>query len=56
MAVNTMAVPLYLSRDLQLTAVFYIAYWLNACIALRRWRLLLNRREIERLALVPGAQ
>lgn len=35
--VNTIAVPLYLSRDLVPTAAFYAAYWVNACVAMRRW-------------------
>jgi nicotinamide mononucleotide transporter len=38
LVVNTVAVPLYLSRDLHLTAAFYAAYWINAVIALRTWR------------------
>ncbi len=40
--VNTIAVPLYLSRDLVLTAAFYAAYWVNACVAMRRWCVLLD--------------
>lgn len=35
--VNTIAVPLYASRGLHLTAVLYAAYWVNACLAWRRW-------------------
>lgn len=36
--VNTIAVPLYAARGLYLTAVLYAAYWVNAIVALRRWR------------------
>ena len=35
--VNTIAVPLYASRGLYLTAVLYVAFWINAIVALRRW-------------------
>jgi nicotinamide mononucleotide transporter len=36
--VNTIAVPLYASRELYLTAVLYFAFWVNAIVALVRWR------------------
>ena len=36
--VNTIAVPLYASRGLYLTAVLYAAFWVNAIVALRRCR------------------
>jgi len=36
--VNTLSVPLFLSRGLTLTAVLYAAYWLNALVSLRHWR------------------
>jgi len=36
--VNTIAVPLYFSRDLVLTAALYAAFWVNALVALRHWR------------------
>ena len=36
--VNTIAVPLYASRGLYVTAVLYGAYWVNAIVALRKWR------------------
>ena len=35
--VNTIAVPLYASRDLYLTAVLYAAFWINAVVSLRKW-------------------
>lgn len=38
LVVNTIAVPLFVSRGLWLTAVLYSAYWINALIAARRWR------------------
>jgi nicotinamide mononucleotide transporter len=38
--VNTVAVPLYAARGLYLTAVLYSAFWVNAIVALRRWRTL----------------
>jgi nicotinamide mononucleotide transporter len=36
--VNTIAVPLYASRGLHLTSVLYAAFWVNAVVALRKWR------------------
>lgn len=36
--VNSIAVPLFLSRGLTLTAILYAAYWLDASLALNRWR------------------
>ena len=38
--VNTIAVPLYASRGLYVTATLYAAFWVNAIVALRRWRAL----------------
>ena len=38
LAVDSVAVPLYLARDLRLTAVLYAAFWVNALVALRHWR------------------
>ncbi|MDR0781545.1 MAG: nicotinamide riboside transporter PnuC [Pseudomonadales bacterium] len=40
---NTIAVPLYASRDLYLTAVLYAFYWVNALVAWRHWRRLMTR-------------
>ncbi len=39
--VNTLSVPLFFSRDLKLTAVLYACFWLNAAVALIRWRRLI---------------
>ena len=36
--VNTIAVPLYASRGLYVTAILYAAFWVNAIVALGRWR------------------
>ena len=36
--VNTVAVPLFLTRGLTLTAVLYAAFWVNAAVSLRHWR------------------
>lgn len=36
--VNTIAVPLYASRGLYVTSVLYAAFWVNAVVALRKWR------------------
>lgn len=38
LAVNTIAVPLFWSRELYLTAALYAFYWLNAWHALFHWR------------------
>lgn len=35
--VNTIAVPLYASRGLQLTAILYAAYWVNALVSWWWW-------------------
>jgi nicotinamide mononucleotide transporter len=36
--VNTVAVPLYASRGLHVTSVLYAGFWINAIVALRKWR------------------
>jgi nicotinamide mononucleotide transporter len=36
--VNTIAVPLYASRGLYLTAVLYAFFWINAAVSWRSWR------------------
>jgi nicotinamide mononucleotide transporter len=36
--VNTIAIPLYLSRGLHLTAALYAAFWVNAIVSLRHWQ------------------
>lgn len=43
--VNTIAVPLYAIRGLHLTAALYAAFWVNAVVALLRWRRLLEPQE-----------
>ena len=37
-ATNSLAVPLFASRDLWLTAFFYTLFWLNAPLGFFRWR------------------
>jgi nicotinamide mononucleotide transporter len=41
--VNTIAVPLYASRGLYLTAILYAGFWINALVSLGRWRTLARR-------------
>jgi len=50
--VNSIAVPLYASRGLYLTAFLYAVYWVNAIVAWLRWRKL-ARLQMERSA-VPA--
>lgn len=38
LVVNTIAVPLYASRGLYLTAFLYAGYWINALVSWRWWR------------------
>ena len=40
--VNSIAVPLYLARGLTVTAFLYAAFWINAVVALGRWRKLIQ--------------
>ena len=40
--VNTIAVPLYFSRGLYVTSALYVAFWVNAIVALIKWRHLAN--------------
>ncbi len=40
--VNSIAVPLYAHRGLTITAILYTAFWINAVIALVRWRKLIQ--------------
>ncbi|MFZ1985905.1 MAG: nicotinamide riboside transporter PnuC [Desulfatitalea sp.] len=42
--VNTIAVPLYASRGLYLTALLYSGFWVNALVAHAHWRRLLSCR------------
>ena len=42
LGVNTIAVPLFVSRGLYVTAALYAGFWLNAVISLRHWRRLLR--------------
>jgi nicotinamide mononucleotide transporter len=38
LVVNSIAIPLYYSRGLELTALFYALYWLNVCYGMWQWR------------------
>lgn len=38
LGVNTLAVPLFVSRGLHVTAALYAAFWFNALLSARRWR------------------
>lgn len=44
-AVNTVAVPLFASRELYLTASLYSVYWINAVVAWLTWRSQLGPRH-----------
>lgn len=37
LVVNTIAIPLYASRELTLTALVYVGFWFNACYGFWRW-------------------
>lgn len=41
LASNSIAVPLFLTRGLVVTALLYTAFWINAVVALVRWRRLI---------------
>jgi nicotinamide mononucleotide transporter len=43
--VDTIAVPLFISRGLQVTAILYAGFWINAVVALVRWRDLVREDE-----------
>jgi nicotinamide mononucleotide transporter len=40
--VNTISVPLFLSRGLVVTSVLYAGFWINALISLRHWNRLMR--------------
>ena len=48
--VNTVAVPLYYSRGLHLTAVLYAAYWFNALLSWYWWRVQARRAVVAPVA------
>jgi nicotinamide mononucleotide transporter len=47
LVVNSIAMPLYLSRGLHLTAFLYGCYWLNAIAAWRHWSRHLGRNAYD---------
>lgn len=53
--VNTIAVPLYASRELYLTAVLYAAFWVNAIVSWIWWRKLAARDASAAAAAVAQA-
>jgi nicotinamide mononucleotide transporter len=44
LAVNTLSVPLYASRELYVSAAFYALYWVLALVAFATWRKALARQ------------
>jgi nicotinamide mononucleotide transporter len=38
LAANSIAIPVFVMRGLSLTAILYAAFWINALVALVRWR------------------
>jgi len=46
--VNMIAVPLYFSRGLYVTAALYVAFWVNAIVALVKWRQLAATHLVRR--------
>jgi nicotinamide mononucleotide transporter len=44
--VNTLCVPLFWSRGLQLTSVLYALFWLNALVSIFHWRRLLSAAPV----------
>jgi nicotinamide mononucleotide transporter len=47
--VNTIAVPLYFSRGLHLTAVLYAGFWINALVSWRNWHKLAALPSLEKV-------
>lgn len=47
LVVNTIAVPLYYSRGLELTALFYAVYWLNVCYGVWQWRRIYQAQDAQ---------
>ena len=43
LAVNTLSVPLYISRDLYLTAFMYSLFWVNAIVSWYYWNKLMEK-------------
>lgn len=45
--VNTVAVPLFASRGLYITALLYMGFWVNALVSLRYWRKLAAANDVQ---------
>jgi nicotinamide mononucleotide transporter len=54
--VNTIAVPLYCSRGLTMTALLYAFFWLNAVASWLWWKKLAKQEAAARVAAVSPAQ
>jgi nicotinamide mononucleotide transporter len=48
--VNTIAVPLYASRGLYVTAALYAAFWINAVVSLARWKAIVRAARVSEAA------
>jgi nicotinamide mononucleotide transporter len=46
LVVNSVAVPIYFSRGLYITAALYVGFWINAVVALIHWRKLLEESSV----------
>jgi nicotinamide mononucleotide transporter len=53
--VNTIAVPLYYSRGLELTALLYAGFWINALVSWRTWHKLAARDALLRPSSSPSS-
>jgi nicotinamide mononucleotide transporter len=51
--VNTIATPLYYGRGLELTAVLYAGFWINALVSWRTWHKLAAREALLRSSSSP---
>lgn len=45
LAVNTLAVPLFWSRELYLTSILYAGFWVNALVSWRHWVILMKEEN-----------
>lgn len=54
--VNSIAIPLYFSRELYLTSFLYGVYWINAVVSWRWWRKLAAREAVPSASPAPVPQ
>jgi len=52
--VNSIAVPLYTTRGLYVTALLYAVFWINAVVSLRRWKRLVVKTATRSVVAVPN--